>query len=189
MMLYKNIAHEIIRMSQDDDSIREKLLRTGELHGGYHPEMEAIHRQNAKRLREIIAEIGYPTISKVGKVASNSAWLIVQHAIGEPDFMEDCYELLLDNIADINLANLAYLHDRIQFFRSKPQRYGTQLTRCGKIYPVEDTSALNALRKCMDLPPFNHIEIGEIEHVEQIPLLDKENSTYNDWRKKVGWIS
>ena len=188
-MLYKSIADEIIGLVQDDESVREKLLQMGELRGGYHPDMEVIHLRNAKRLREIIAEIGYPTISKVGKVASNSAWLIVQHAIGEPNFMDDCYELLLENIADINLANLAYLYDRIQVFRSRPQRYGTQLTSCGNVYPVEDTSTLNILRKRMNIPPLDYIEIGKIEHVEQIPFLDQKNDSYNEWRKKVGWIS
>ncbi|WP_286753837.1 MULTISPECIES: DUF6624 domain-containing protein [Sphingobacterium] len=188
-MLYRNIAEEIIRLAQDDESMREKLLQRGELHGGYHVEMETIHRRNAKRLREIIVEIGYPTISKVGEAASNSAWLIVQHAIGEPQFMQDCYQLLLDNIMDINLANLAYLHDRIQVFKSKPQRYGTQLSSCGSIYPVEDKNAINSLRSTMNLLPLNPKEMNKIEDVERIPFLDQENDTYNEWRKKVGWVN
>lgn len=188
-MLYRNIAEEIIRLAQDDESMREKLLQRGELHGRYHAEMETIHQRNAERLREIIAEIGYPTISKVGEAASNSAWLIVQHAIGEPQFMQDCYQLLLDNIMDINLANLAYLHDRIQVFKSKPQRYGTQLSSSGSIYPVEDKSEINSLRSSMNLLPLNPIEMNKIEHVERIQLLDQENDTYNEWRKKVGWVN
>jgi hypothetical protein len=103
--------------------------------------------------------------------------------------MQDCYQLLLDNIMDINLANLAYLHDRIQVFKSKPQRYGTQLSSCGSIYPVEDKNAINSLRSTMNLLPLNPKEMNKIEDVERIPFLDQENDTYNEWRKKVGWVN
>ena len=57
------------------------------------------------------------------------------------------------------------------------------------IYPEEERNAINIWRNRMNHLPLNPAEMNKIGHVEQIPLLDKENGTYNDWRKKVGWIS
>lgn len=90
--------------------------------------LENLHEQNAKVLEGIIDEIGYPTIDKVGKEASEAAWLVIQHAIGQPAFMKRCRELLeiavRENKADP--IDLAYLADRIAVFEGKPQLYGTQ---------------------------------------------------------------
>ena len=50
------LREELIAMRAEDLRVREELLNSGELGGGYAPRMEAIHRRNAARLREIIAE-------------------------------------------------------------------------------------------------------------------------------------
>ncbi|RQO33033.1 hypothetical protein DBR39_24190 [Chryseobacterium sp. KBW03] len=188
MKKYLPFEKELIELADKDLSIREKLLKAGELSGGYHPEMENIHKANAKRLREIITEIGYPTISKVGKEASDAAWLIIQHAIGEPEFMKECYTMMEDESSDINPANKAYLYDRIQFFQSKPQRYGTQLTAEGMIYPVENKKDLNKERKKVNLPELSQEEINKIPEVQNIPEIERKDADYTAWRKKAGWI-
>lgn len=187
-MLNETLANELIQLADDDLSVREKLLADGKLSDGYHPDMEAVHKFNAKRLREIIASFGYPGISKVGEKASNAAWLIVQHAIGEPDFMQECYRLMVENKADVNPANIAYLCDRIQVFKSKPQQYGTQLVATDIIYPVENRQAVNEERSKMNLPPLSQEQINRIPDPEQIPELDLQQEGYQAWRKKVGWI-
>ena len=43
---------------------------------------------------EIINATGYPTIDKVGKEASEATWLIIQHSIGQPEFMKKCAKQL-----------------------------------------------------------------------------------------------
>lgn len=179
---------ELIELADKDLSVREKLLKAGELSGGYHPEMESIHKANAQRLREIILEIGYPTISKVGEKASNAAWLIIQHAIGEPEFMKECCIMMEECGSDINPANKAYLYDRIQVFQSKPQKYGTQLTAERTIYPVENKENLNEEREKVNLPALSKAEIHKIPEPEEIPEIDSKDAEYMVWRKKVGWI-
>jgi len=47
-----------------------------------------------KILNDIIEKIGYPTVEKVGEEASEAAWLIIEHSIGQPNFMRKCAELL-----------------------------------------------------------------------------------------------
>ncbi|WP_454046063.1 DUF6624 domain-containing protein [Chryseobacterium sp. Marseille-Q8038] len=179
---------ELIELAGKDLSVREKLFEAGQLSGGYHPEMEEIHRANAKRLREIIAQIGYPTISKVGEKANDAVWLIIQHAIGEPEFMKTCYVMMEEHYNDINPIHTAYLYDRIQVFQSKPQKYGTQLTAEGTIYPVENKENLNAEREKVNLPVFSNAEIHKIPEPEDIPEIDSKDGEYTVWRKKTGWI-
>lgn len=179
---------ELIELADKDLSVREKLLKAGVLSGAYHPEMESIHRANAKRLREIISKIGYPTIPKVGTEASNAAWLIIQHAIGEPEFMKECLMMMEENSNDINPTNKAYLHDRVQVFQSKPQKYGTQLTADRAIYPIENKENLNKERKKVNLPALSKEEINKIPAPEEIPEIDHKDPEYTVWRKKTGWI-
>ncbi|UKB85753.1 hypothetical protein LF887_09055 [Chryseobacterium sp. MEBOG06] len=183
----ESFAKELLKLADKDLAIRQQLLAEGKLSAGYHPEMEKVHTDNAKRLREIIAEIGFPTISKVGENASNAAWLIVQHSIGEPDFMKQCYKMMEENSNDLDARNTAYLYDRIQVFQSKPQKYGTQIIPEG-IYPVEDKDNLNKEREKVNLLPLSQEKINWIPTPENIPEIEAKDKGYNIWRKKVGWI-
>lgn len=187
-MLYEEIATRLIQLADNDLSVREKLLMDGELSKGYHPEMEAVHKANSQALKTIISEIGYPTISKVGREASGAAWLIVQHAIGEPDFMKNCYLLMLENKDDLDFKNIAYLHDRIQVYQSKPQKYGTQMISNDVLFPVENPSEINAYRLEAGLPILSDEQIMLIPDCDQIELIDSQDKGYNIWRKKTGWI-
>ncbi|MEG0927313.1 DUF6624 domain-containing protein [Chryseobacterium sp.] len=180
--------NEIIKLSKLDLSVREKLSAEGKLSGGYHPEMEKVHKANARRLREIMNEIGFPTISKVGEVASDAAWLIIQHSIGEPEFMKQCYTMMEENIDDINPKNKAYLYDRIQVSQSKPQKYGTQYIEPEIPYPVEDKENLNKKRLEVGLQPLSLKDINKIPDSENIPEIEIRDQEYTNWRRKVGWI-
>lgn len=185
--MYNQLSKELIELANYDLQVRSRLAAENNLSEGYHPEMEKVHRANAKRLHEIIEEIGFPTLSKVGEQASEAAWLIVQHSIGEPEFMKACYQMMEDNNEDIKPINKAYLYDRIQVFQSKPQKYGTQLTAEG-IYPVEDKEKINDQRIKVQLPPLSVEEINKIPDIKNIPEIDNQDQEYNSWRKKVGWL-
>ncbi|BAP31179.1 uncharacterized protein CHSO_2142 [Chryseobacterium sp. StRB126] len=178
---------ELIDLAEYDLAVREKLFSEGKLSQGYHPEMETVHKSNAQRLREIINEIGFPTISKVGQKASDAAWLIIQHSIGEPKFMKECYKMMTENSHDINLKNRAYLYDRIRVFQGMPQKYGTQLIVGGIPFPVEDKENLNRVREEVNLPLLSEKEISQIPDVEEIPDIDGKDEGYLIWRKKTGW--
>ncbi|QHV96940.1 DUF6624 domain-containing protein [Spirosoma endbachense] len=181
------IAQELIQLATHDLAVREQLLQENKLSNGYNPSMEAVHRANAVRLREIIGQIGWPTRSKVGEEASEAAWLIVQHAIGEALFMKSCYELMIVVGDDINPQHLAYLYDRICFFTGKPQRYGTQYDK-DKLFPVEDKAAVNKLRAEISLPIITEQRIAEaIEAGNPADL--HTDADFREWRRKAGWLS
>lgn len=180
------IAKELITLAAYDLAVRERLLKENKLTQGYNLEMEAVHKANASRLSEIIDVIGWPTISKVGDEASEAAWLIVQHSIGEPGFVRRCYALMNESAADINPQNLAYLYDRICYFEGKPQKYGTQYDE-GGMYPVENKNEVNDLRRKIKLKP--HLEDTIVEVKSSNDSDDIHNDAgFNEWRKKTGWI-
>ena len=117
-----------MEMIQIDESMREELSRTGELFVGYHPKMAEVHRQNSRRLNEIVAHHGRPDECAVGKDGSEAAWLIVQHAIDQPDFQRRMF-VYLQNAAEqgrVESWQPALLEDRIRSLEGRPQKYGTQ---------------------------------------------------------------
>lgn len=181
----KLIAEELIEMARHDLQVREELLKAGKLSPGYHPDMEHVHLQNAARLEEIIDSIGYPTRSKVGKEASEAAWLIVQHAISKPSLMLNCYALLTEIPEDVNPQNLAYLYDRICYFEGRPQKYGTQFDHRG-LYPVENKAETIRLREALQLS--THEEKLMMEAQDPATDLHPHDEDFNLWRKKVGWV-
>lgn len=177
------IAAKLISLRDRDLDVRQRLLDDGTLFDGYHPEMEAVHRENAATLREIIDEIGWPTRSKVGDEASDAAWLIAQHSIGEPQFMRAAFEMLMDAADDVDPKHIAYMHDRICYFEGRPQRYGTQFDE--RMHPVEDVAAVNELRASIGLPPH---AIETIVGPEDVDPDQVRRDDVDGWRRRVGWV-
>lgn len=125
----EELRRELVAMSALDLEVRQNLIARGVIYDGYHPEMEAIHVRNASRLKEILAEHGWPGPALVGDDGAEAAWLIVQHAIGDPALQRQCL-LLLQGAAqsdEVPLWQAAMLEDRIRMFEGRPQIYGTQL--------------------------------------------------------------
>ncbi|APD07784.1 hypothetical protein UJ101_02284 [Flavobacteriaceae bacterium UJ101] len=198
-MKYKEIARIIIELKNVDLEFRDKLIQNGQLGKGYNKEMEAIHNRNASELCEIIDKIGYPTIDKVGKEASEAAWLIIQHAISQPSFMKKCIKLLAIEVErkQANPINFAYVTDRIAVFEGKPQLYGTQFDwdENGEMSPNEydDLNKVNERRKLIGLNTLEEqIQIMKerVKNERLTPIKDFEErrKEYNNWRKLVGWI-
>ena len=69
------IIDELIAMAEHDRKVGDELAASGALYEGYDPRMAAVHEKNALRLREIMAQIGWPTERLVGKRAADAAWL------------------------------------------------------------------------------------------------------------------
>lgn len=197
-MDYKSIAENIINLKNADLALREKLIEKGQLSNGYNEEVKELHNRNAKILSEIIESIGYPTIDKVGKEANEATWLIIQHSIGQPEFMRKCAALLeiavRENKAD--LKSLAYLTDRIAVFENKPQLYGTQFDwdENGKLSPTpfDDIHKVNERRKSIGLNTIEEqteiINI-KVKRENQLPPKDfeKRKQEMEQWKKNVGW--
>lgn len=110
------------------------------------------------RLKEIVAEHGWPTISLVGEDGEDAAWAIAQHSDLDPEFQTMAVELIREAVerGDASPGNLAYLTDRVAAGRGEPQTYGTQVG-CGpdgpEPAPITDEAQVDARRAEVGLPP------------------------------------
>ena len=148
----------LLQLERDDLNLREELQRKGLLHGGYNPQMEQLHIKNSIELERLIALYGFPTIPNASLPGHNAAWLVIQHAISRPHFMVTMLaQLRACDAQTVSQTNIAYLHDRICFYKRKLQRYGTQMDYDAQgimgVWCVESPSDLDALRAGVFLPP------------------------------------
>lgn len=198
-MDYHNIAERIIALQHADIALRNTLIQNGQLGAGYNEEMQELHNKNAQVLHDIIQIIGYPTIDKVGQEASDASWLVIQHAIGQPEFMRMCVSLLEDAVNEhrADAKQLAYLTDRIAVLEGKLQLYGTQFDWDENGYlspnPMDDRVTVNERRKIFGLNTLEEqteIMRRQVKKEKQTPpiALEKRKQDMEQWKKTVGWI-
>jgi hypothetical protein len=185
---------ELVAMAARDLQVREDLIRRGVIYDGYHPEMEAIHVQNASRLKEILAEHGWPLAGIVGDDAAEAAWLIVQHAIGDPPFQRQCLRLLQSaaETGKVPLWQAAMLEDRIRMFEGSPQIYGTQLETDseGRVRPyvLEDPEHVEERRSKVGLEPLSR-RLAREKPAPKPADPERFEREYQAWLRRVGWRS
>lgn len=158
---YKVIIDEINEMHKVDQEMRSRYMKDD-------VDMDVnVDVENTKRAKEIVEEIGYPTISKVGREASYNFWILVQHADHDKEFQKYCLGLMREiPKEDVEQSNIAYLEDRIRLGEGRPLLYGTQY-RIDKdtdemiILPIEDEENVDKRRVEVGLPPLNeYIEMS-----------------------------
>ncbi len=185
---------ELVAMAARDLQVREDLSRRGVIYDGYHPEMEAIHVRNASRLKEILAEHGWPLATAVGDDAAEAAWLIVQHAIGDPPFQRQCLRLLQSaaETGKVPLWRAAMLEDRIRLFEGNPQIYGTQLETDseGGVHPyvLEDPEHVDERRSKVGLEPLSK-RLAREKPTPKPAEPERAEREYQAWLRRVGWRS
>jgi hypothetical protein len=140
---YAVIAREILEMVEEDQRLRIALMDRD--------------REDTERLRAIVAEIGWPTRSKVGELAEHRAWLLLQHADADRPFQQRCVELMKhEPPGEVCASHIAYLDDRLAVAFGKAQHYGTQL-RLGpdglEPLPIEDPESVDERRMSVGLEP------------------------------------
>jgi len=156
------LKDELLSMAEEDQQVLQELIDTGELGTTeYHPRIKAVHEKNNARIKEIIGQYGWPGFRMVGKEGSKAAWLIVQHAVLDTEFMDKCLPLLKEASIQGEAEGwcLAYLQDRVLTMSGEPQIYGTQhdIDDNGIAYPlpIEDPEKVEALRKEVGLDPLS----------------------------------
>lgn len=71
--MLSNLRRELLALRARDDKVRARLAADGLLFQGYHSKMEAVHRENAARLRAIIGGHGWPDRTMVGEDGAAAA--------------------------------------------------------------------------------------------------------------------
>jgi hypothetical protein len=190
------LTQRLSDMAEEDQRVRAELAATGELFQGYHPRMAEVHRRNAQELEAIIELYGWPGKSLVGDAGANAAWLILQHAIGNPELQRKCLPVLREAIArgEMEPAHAAYLEDRICFFERRSQRYGTQFDwdENGEMSPwlLEDPGKVDEHRRSAGLAPLAEriAEVRKGAHEAKPPDFEKRQEEMEAWAKTVGWL-
>lgn len=186
------LRRELLALAAEDQRVRAELEAEGTLYDGYHPRMEAVHRRNAARLRELLAVHGWPGRSRVGDDGAEAAWLVVQHAIGEPAFQRASLVRLREAVArgEAPAWQAAMLEDRIAVLEGRPQRYGTQLEHDADGWPrackTEDPDGLDERRQAVGLEPMAE-RLARAER--EPPPADRERFArdYAAWLRRTGW--
>jgi hypothetical protein len=190
------VRERLLAMAAEDRRVLVELARSGELLRGYAPRMEDVHRRNARELLALVQVHGWPGRSVAGDDGMHAAWLVLQHAIGEPAVQRGCLPLLRDAVArgDATPAQVAYLEDRIAFFERRPQRYGTQFDwdERGMMSPwvIEDPANVDARRAAVGLPPLAD-RIAEVRNGARgsvPPDHARRQAEMLAWSRQVGWV-
>ena len=186
------LRRELLALAEEDGRVRAELVEEGTLFDGYHPRMEAVHRRNAAYLRAVIDRHGWPGAALVGDDGAGAAWLIAQHAIGEPEFQRRCLAALQDAAerGEVPRWQPAMLEDRIRVFEGRAQRYGTQLQVAddGTVqpHPIESPDRVEERRRAVGLEPLAE-RLAKAERVP--PPKDREayERGYEAWLRQAGW--
>ena len=114
---------------------------------------------NLNWLKGEVARNGWFDIPRYGTAADNAAWLMVQHADGDPDYQAYIASVLAAKArsGETNSQNFAHLTDRIAVRVGLPQKYATQMECVDGAWlapNVDDPEGLDARRAEMGLPPY-----------------------------------
>jgi hypothetical protein len=183
----EDLCAELLRLKDDDVATRRRLIEAGQLYGPhlpkdwYHPSMANVHRRNSARLREIIAEYGFPTRNLVGEDGCEAAWSIAQHAILDVELQEHCVDLLKKAVAEgeAPAQHYAMLTDRVLFGKGEPQLYGSIFVggdEEGKLvaWTIADAGHVDERRAAMGMAPM-------AEHTQKLQQrVDTESKVQRD---------
>jgi len=188
----------LVAAARRDMETRARLAASGELFVGYHPEMEAVHDENAALLMRVFDDIGWPGRREYGDDGAGAAFLILQHAIGHPELQRRGLALILEAIPEgqANPLDAAYLSDRIAIFEGREQTFGTQFDwdANGQLSPapVRDPAELDDRRASVGLPPIAetiaHMRANAAAEGDTAPRdLAERRAAYEAWARKAGW--
>ncbi|KKS41498.1 MAG: hypothetical protein UV05_C0054G0006 [candidate division CPR1 bacterium GW2011_GWA2_42_17] len=104
----KALAELISSMAKMDQLERSRVRQKQKLYSGLAKSDMARLRQ----MKRIVNKYGWTTRKLVGKRASHSAWLLVQHGDDDVKFQEYCLKLIKQAGENDEVANLPRLDDR-----------------------------------------------------------------------------
>lgn len=164
----RSLSNELLKLEKQDQKYREQLDEVEKLSlpadekkkrtSALWQKQHKLDQKNVKRLVEIINKYGWPTRSLVGKEASVTAFLIIQHA--DLAHQKKYFPLLKAAVAagEADPDDAALLEDRILMREGKNQIYGSQLrfnekTQRLELWPIEDEKNVDARRATVGLEP------------------------------------
>jgi hypothetical protein len=154
---------ELLRRRDKDQAVARRL--TGGDDADLFRRMEAMARENAEWLKQVINKHGWPGHSMVGEDGAQAAWLLVQHADHDAAFQRACLALITQAVAsgEATSRDLGYLTDRVMLKDRGVQRYGTQFMlgpNGPEPQPLEDPDHVDELRASIGLETLSEYRAG-----------------------------
>jgi hypothetical protein len=160
---YDTLKMQLEAIRIEDQTLRQLLPEAEAKFGTDADELKyiwkLIHKQdriNEEKVLHIIDTFGWLGKSKVGEMANQTLWLVIQHA--EIDTQEKYLPKLVLSVKKKESDGwyLAFLEDRILMRQGEKQRYGTQAKKdktsgITYIYPIEDSETVNKRRQAIGL--------------------------------------
>jgi hypothetical protein len=192
------LREELLKMREEDLNLRTELLRDGSLFHGYAERMAELHRRHNQRMRAILAEHGWPGRSLVGEDANAAAWLLLQHAILDPDLMRSAVPMIdrAVQVGETDAKYLAFLVDRIRTLEGLPQIYGTQYDwdAEGELspLPIDEPALVDERRRTVGLETLaentRRLRAQAKSEGDSPPKnYDQRQREAADWARSVGW--
>lgn len=154
------LRSELLKMEASDQDVRQLAAK------GDFSRWAAVDDANRARLKQIVAEHGWPTVAMVGQDGATAAWLLAQHADRDPAFQREVLALMepLVRQGQASGKDFAYLHDRTHY----PQRFGTQGSCVSRTewqpFEIEDIARVDERRRAVGLAPLAHYANSVKEH-------------------------
>lgn len=148
------LRQNLLLLARQDQEARAHLLSRGRIDmstpKGAH--LAQVDARNLRRLKQIVAQDGFPTAQMVGFDGIDAALLLAIHAAKDPDFQEEVLKLTVGHVrrGEVRGEQVATLTDDLLMGRGKKQRYGTNYDiRDGQWYPapIEDEVSVDARRR------------------------------------------
>jgi hypothetical protein len=178
------LRDELLAMEAADQEVRSVL--TTLFGSGERPDstrmaaiaaqIQAVDTANTARLKQIVAQYGWPGKPIVGSDGVSAIFLLIQHADRDVAFQKEYLAWLehayrAGEIAPEAGEAVALLTDRVRSNEGRPQLYGTQVqVRDGKVamLPMEDEANVDARRAALGLPPLSEY-LAQLKQVYGLP--------------------
>lgn len=151
---------ELLQMEASDQEVRQLAAK------GDFSRWATVDDANRARLKQIVAEYGWPTVAMVGQDGATAAWLIAQHADSDKAFQREVLALMepLVQQGQASGKDFAYLYDRTHY----PQRFGTQGSCVSRTewqpFEIEDIARVDERRRAVGLSPLAQYADAIKEH-------------------------
>ncbi len=147
---HPELAAELTAMRDADQEARRRWIKD-QKNAAIIAEIEALDAKHVARLREILAQYGWPSKAMVGEKPAGAAWMIAQHGGAEilAETLPTMYEAVKKG--DLHEGLYATSLDRVLIQQGKKQAYGTQFDtdpatgRC-EPKPIEDPERVDERR-------------------------------------------
>jgi hypothetical protein len=122
--------------------------------------MVELDAKNRMWLKALVRDKGVPTADQVGENGVKWTWLLVQHAVRDPQLQATVLPMFVKRYeaGEISADDVAKLTDRILVAQGKPQRFGTQfdwLSGQFEHHPAADVAQIEAHRRELGLMPMS----------------------------------